>query len=260
MKRIYLVYISCITLLAVGCNTPYDNNAALKQKQNEITILNSMLAQKPDSTGLRLIVANKLDSIGEYKNALLQLDTLLRNGSTKYGLWMAKANIFSDSNNIPEAKKCLQKAIGLYGGVEALTNLGEIYAGEKNDSSLLLAKQLDNLSRPQADYVSALYYFNINDKNKADSLLDKSMLQDHYFAKNFLLKGKLFMQKDQAQNAIENFKEGLKAEPKNIALMNNIADAYTKLKQPDSAKVYYIKSLTAQPFQPKISEQLKTLK
>lgn len=259
MKRIYLIGIMCIALLAVSCSAHYDNNAALKQKQNEAEAFSNLLAQKPDSTGLRLIVANKLDSIGEYRSALLQLDTLLQADSTKYGLWMAKANIFSDSNNIPEVKKCLQKAIGLYGGIEALTSLGEIYADEKNDSALLLAKQLDNLSRPQADYILALYYFNVNDGKKADSLLNRSMLQDHYFAKNFLLKGKILLQKNHAQDAIDNFKDGLKAEPKNIALLNNIAGAYIKLKQPDSAKAYYIKSLTVQAYQPKISEQLKTL-
>lgn len=260
MKRIYLVCISYIVLLAVSCEVPYDNEAALKQKQNEVTALSKLLVQIPDSTGLRLIIANKLDSVGEYKNALLQIDTLLQKDSTKYGLWMAKANIFSDSNNILEAKKCLQKAISLYGGVEALTNLGEIYAGERNDSSLLLAKQLGNLSRPQADYVSALYYFSTNDENKADSLLDRSMQQDHYYAKTFLLKGRLLLQKDETQNAIDNFKDGLKVEPKNVSLLNNIATAYTQLKQPDSAKSYYIKSLMVQPYQPKIFEQLKTLK
>lgn len=260
MKRIYLIGISYITLLAAGCNAHYDNDAAFKQKQNEITVLSSMLAQKPDSTGLRLIVANKLDSIGEYKNALLQIDTLIHADSSKYGLWMAKANVLLDSGNTDEAKYYLRKTIAVFPGNEAVMSLSEILAGEKNDSCLSLIKLFSDQTGAYAGYIAALYAYKNNDPQKADSLLDKSIQYNRDFVKPYVLKGTIFLQKNEVQKALSTFKEGLKTEPGNIALLNNTANAYNKLQQPDSAKMYYTKSLMAQPFQPKISEQLKTLK
>ncbi|HEY0299492.1 MAG TPA: tetratricopeptide repeat protein [Arachidicoccus sp.] len=258
MKQlIYLICIYFSILFFTSCKQDNETQNTLAYKQNEVKHLTDFLTTRPDSAGLRLIVANKLDSIGEYKNALLQIDTLLKSDSSKYGLWVAKANILLDSGNTTEAKNIFQKAIAIYSGNEAVMSLSEILANEKNDSCLIIAKQFAENQNLYYNYISALYFDKINNTLKADSLLDKCILTDHYFVKPYLLKGKILQQSNQPDKALIFYKEGLNTEPRNIALLNNIAETYWQMKQADSAKSYFAKSLIVQPFQPKVSEQLK---
>ncbi|MDE1191105.1 MAG: hypothetical protein PW786_03070 [Arachidicoccus sp.] len=259
MKRVYFSIICIAAFLFVKCKNQ-ETNSLLLEKQKEVKSLVSSLLLYPDSAGLRVIIANKSDSIGDYKSALLQLDTLLQNDSTKYGLWATKANIFQDSGNIAEAKYYLYKAISIYPGNEALMSLSEMLANEKNDSCLLIAKRFNDQSNAYADYISALYFYNKNDLQKADSSAGKSILHNHDFVKPYLLKANILQHKNNTNEALQLMKEALLIEPKNIALLNETANIYTQYNRRDSAAIYFNQSLAIQPYQPKISEKLKLLK
>ncbi|ANI88628.1 hypothetical protein A9P82_04590 [Arachidicoccus ginsenosidimutans] len=257
MKFLPIIIIIFAALILNACKNNSHKTDYLKYKVEEVNSLTNFLSTKPDSAGLRLIVANKLDSIGEYKNALLQIDTLLKNDSNKYGLWVAKANILSDSGNFSEAKKSLQKAVAIYPGNEAVLSLSEILANEKNDSCLILAKQFKGIQNAYYNYISALYFYNKDSLAKADSLLNKSTAQNAFFTKPYLVKGKILQQNNQLQNALSIFKAGLKFEPKNISLLNAVAETFIQMKEADSAKTYFAESLATKPFQPRIPKEFK---
>lgn len=228
-------------------------------KQKQVTAITQLLAVNPDSSGLRLILANKLDSIGQYSQALSQMDTLMEEDSNKYALWLIKANMLVDSGNITSAKNSYRKAIAIYPGNEALVNLAEIFADAKSDSCLNLAQQFNQENKYYATYISGLYAAKLGDTAKAISCLDSSILQNHQFVKPYLAKGNMYLTTGNKQEALNVFRKGLEIENQNILLLNAIANTYKQLGKSDSAKIYFSKSLSEQPFQPKITEDLKTL-
>ncbi len=228
-------------------------------KQKQVVAITQLLAENPDSSGLRLILANKLDSIGRYNQAILQMDTLIAEDSNKYALWLIKANMLVDSGNITSAKNDYRKAIAIYPGNEALVNLAEIFADAKSDSCLNLAQQFNQENRYYATYISGLYAAKIGDTTEAVSFLDSSMLQNHQFVKPYIAKGNMYLTTGNKQEALNTFRKGLEIENQNILLLNAVANTYKQLGKDDSAKIYFSKSLLEQPFQPKVTEDLKKL-
>src|SRR4051794_21250386 len=72
---------------------------AQKSYPQIVQSLYTQIKQNPDSAGLRLKLASALDSIGGYKEALLQMDTLLKKDSTNFGLWYANGEIAEDAKD-----------------------------------------------------------------------------------------------------------------------------------------------------------------
>jgi tetratricopeptide (TPR) repeat protein len=64
----------------------------------------------PDSTGLHLKLATALDSIGEYKQALTEMDSLIKKDSINYGLWYTKGSIAEDAGDTLLAMKSYDNA------------------------------------------------------------------------------------------------------------------------------------------------------
>lgn len=260
MKQlIFLICASLLILFTTSCVQQNSSEEKLKQSKADVENLIMLMSKNPDSVGLRLVIANKLDSIGEYKKALLHIDTLIQEDSAKYGLWMAKADILLDSGDANSAKNVLKKAIAIYPGNEALTELAEIYANQKNDSSLFIAKSFNSSCLAYSDYISGLYNYNEDNFIKADSLVNKAIATDRAFVKPYILKANIFLHNGKPQDAINILKQGLKEEPKNITCLNLIGNTFLQIKQQDSAKVYFDKSLLAKAFQPMITEKIKTL-
>jgi Tfp pilus assembly protein PilF len=254
----FFIVMSCAFFFIACKQKPVDRNT-LDFKQKQVAAITQLLSEKPDSVGLRLILANELDSIGQYRRALLQMDTLIENDSDKYALWLIKANMLLDSGDTVSAKENYRKAISIYPGNEALVGLTEILADEKNDSSLVLAQQFNRENKYYTTYIAGLYAAKTGDAEKGLILLDSCLLQNHQFIKPYLAKGNIYLTKGDASNALLTYKKGLDMEPQNILLLNAVGKSYKRLGKGDSAKTYFAKSLLEQPFQPVITEDLKTL-
>src|SRR4051812_38133645 len=102
MKKI--IFLIVIVIIIFSCNTSTDNkNENISASKNNkksypenIQRLSALLKQNPDSTGLRLLLATALDSIGSYEEALIQMDTLIKKDSANFGLWFAAGEIAED--------------------------------------------------------------------------------------------------------------------------------------------------------------------
>src|SRR3954452_22747824 len=96
-KTVFLLVI--VLIIIFSCNTSTDNKNLSEVNNNErsypenVQRLLAQLKQKPDSTGLRLLLATAFDSIGSYKEALQQMDTLLKKDSANFGLWFTAGEI-----------------------------------------------------------------------------------------------------------------------------------------------------------------------
>src|SRR5438067_1013161 len=146
MKKYFFCWILIVCSIAACKNntdTANDTSATGNNKKEktlppEVIALQQRVAQYPDSTGVRLQLAIALDSVEQYAPALKHLDTLIQKDSNNYGLWYTKAQIEEDAKDTASAITSYAKAIKVYPSADAMLNLANIYAEQKNPRSLLI--------------------------------------------------------------------------------------------------------------------------
>lgn len=245
-----------VTVAAVGsCKQGTENPHSLAFKQKEADAYLTFLAAHPDSAGLRLLTAQKLDSVGRYKDALAQMDTLLSKDSSKYGLWVVKAKILLDSTDTTGAQLSFNKALIRYKGEEALLAQAVIYALHNQDTCLKIAEEL-TASPIYSNYIKGLFAAGKMDSVNAFSYLNKSIQLDPAFAEAYVAKARLFLKTGQTASAKEAVLEGLKHNQVSIDLLNTTGDVFGAMQQKDSARAYYQKSLLIKPYQPAIQKKV----
>ena len=244
------------SLIGLGsCGSGTEDPHSLEFKQKEADAYVAYLATKPDSAGLRLLTAQKLDSVGRYKEALLQIDTLIRQDSTKYGLWLTRANVLLDSADTLSAVKAFEQALTQYRGEEALLALGKIYAAQAKDTTLQLAAALS--TNPSFEnYLKGLYYIEINQDDSASSFLENSLAADPRYLPAYEAKARLLLKAGNIEEAQEVIRTGLRHGDNSYALLNLLAASFEKQSKPDSAGYYYRQSLQLKPYQPSIQQKI----
>lgn len=248
-----------LALLAVifGCGQQHPDKGTLAFKQKQADVYLNYLTQYPDSAGLRLIVAGKLDSVGRYREALAQMDTLIAADSIKYGFWVVRAAIQLDSTDTISAQQSLTRAIKLYPGQEAMLSQAEIYAWQKKDTCLKLAAAMTS-SSVHKDYIAGLYASRMMDTAKATTLLQRCTMEDPQFAKAYVALANLWDTLDEQQSALAEVQRGLRVSPDYLALLNLGGKLYEKTGKPDSAAVLYKRSLSIHPYQPSLKEKVSS--
>ena len=125
--------------------------------------MQKQLQQFPDSAGLRLQYAFILDSVKMYKEALVQMDTLVKNDTSNYGLSFAQGQIAEDAGDTLLALKSYAHAAHLYESPDVLLALANLYAELKNDRAILLCSSVKALGLGRdkdADcaFITGVYY------------------------------------------------------------------------------------------------------
>lgn len=238
-----------------GCKQGTEDPQSLAFKQKQADAYLGFLAAHPDSTGLRLLTAQKLDSVGRFQEALAQMDTLLKADSTKYGLWVVKGNILLDSADTTGAQIAFAKALTRYKGEEALLSQGIIYALQKKDTCLQIADQL--FANPvYSNYIKGIYAAETMDTGQALSFLNHCNQLDPAFAGAYVAKARFWLKIGQTASAKAAVMEGLKHNQVSIDLLNTTGAVFDALKLRDSASVYYERSLKIKPYQPGIQQKI----
>ena len=260
IKKISLVKGLVVIGLILGlgnlssCGDSTEDPHTLSFKQKEADSYVAYLATKPDSAGLRLLTAQKLDSVGRYEASLLHIDTLIQEDSSKYGLWLAKGNVLLDSGDTIAALGAFDRALSRYRGEEALLAIGKIYAAQQNDTALAVASSIST-NPVYENYIKGYYYAQKGNQDSAGNYLDKSLHADPGFLSAYSAKAKLLLGAGKVEAAHALIKEGLRQAESSYELLNLLAASYEKSGQPDSAKRYYQQSLRIKPFQPIIQDK-----
>lgn len=242
-----------LTILGCKDQQPVKGSLAFKQKQAEVYL--SYLEQYPDSSGLRLIVANQLDSIGRYRDALRHMDTLIQADSNKYAFWVVKAAIQLDSTDTVSAQQSLARAISLYPGNEALMTQAEIFALQKNDTCLKIAAKMTS-GATDKDYIAGLYASRLMDFEKAVPLLEGCLARDPQFAKAYVALAGLWASLGDPGKALQTVQKGLSIAPDQLTLLNLGGEFYEIAGKHDSAQLLYQRSLTIHPYQPSLRRKI----
>jgi len=253
LKGLISVVVAAIAISGCKEGTEDPHSLIFKQKQADAYL--NFLAAHPDSSGLRLLTAQKLDSVGRFKEALQQMDTLINEDSSKYGLWVVKGGILLDSTDTTGAQAAYSKALSQFKGEEALLAQGVIYALKGQDTCLKIADQLVS-NQAYSHYIKGLFAAQKADTAAALPLLDQSIQLDPGFAQPYCTKARLWMKLGQAANAKAVVLEGLKHNAHSIELLNTAGAVFEAMKEADSARSYYRQSLQIKPYQPVIQHKI----
>src|SRR4051812_38574887 len=114
MKQFFLAVILC-AIFSCNNNSVTDKNDSAKSAMMPLVeSMQKQLHENPDSIGLRLQYAYALDSVKMYKEALVQMDTLVNNDTSNYGLSFAQGQIAEDAGDTLLALKSYAHAAHLY--------------------------------------------------------------------------------------------------------------------------------------------------
>ena len=194
MNKVIFFYIFLLILL-ISCKND-DTGKALKPNANTAFVkkIAKAVAENSDSIGIRFNYINVLDSIGEYKLAIAQMDSLILKDRGNYGLWFKLAKIYEHSKDTAEAVNCYLNALKIYRAPDGLLALANLYAETKNITAIKLCNEIDNLrmGREYDSYTSffrGVYFARIGNKQQAILLFDKSIINNYNFMDAYMEKG-----------------------------------------------------------------------
>ena len=213
-----ILFTACMLTLLVACNNstgkndqPGTDENVSPQYQAYIKDLATQIKLNPDSVGLRLKLAAALDSIGNYKASLQQMDTLLAKDSANFGLWFTQGQIAEDSGDTLLALKSYDKAVRIYPSADALLSIANLYAEKKNLAALDFTKQVKN-QRLGRDYdahcafIEGVYYARTGAQTKALESFDECIANNYTYMEAYIEKGLVYFDHQQYTEALNVFK------------------------------------------------------
>ena len=220
-------FLLLLILVFSQCKNPTNNtdkdvkaNAAKELVNN----LAEQVAKKPDSVGLRFKYVSALDSIGDYKKALSQIDSLIVYDKGNYGLWFKKSQICEHAGDTASAITYYTTATTIYPAPTALLALANLYAETKNVKALNICQQIDEMRLGNeydayTAFFAGVFFSRTGNKEKALLFFDKSIANNYTFMDAYLEKGYVYYDLKKFTNALDVFKTAAE-------VSNRFADAY----------------------------------
>ncbi len=258
---------ACLSiLLFVGCKNEPETVHSVKPSPHEMPVavrdLFQRVSRNPDSVGLRFQLVNALDSLGDYGQALAQVNLLIRKDSLNYGLWYRKALVEENNKDTAAALRAYQYAIRVYPSPDAMLGAANLLAERRNDTAMLLTKQVASLRlgreyTAHCNFINGVYYARTGDQKKAMDAFNTCIINDLNYMEAYMEKGFLYFDAKKTTQAMQVFQTV-------ITLKNTYPDGYYWLAKCDEvlnnrteAIGNYQKALTLDP---KLTEAATVLK
>lgn len=258
---------SCL-LFGIACkNDPKvqpSGNLAQDKLPVPVQELFNKLDKYPDSIRLRMQLVDALDSLGAYRLALGQMDSLIRNDSLNYGFWYRKAMLQENSRDTNGALRSYWYAIRIYPSPDAILAAANLLAEKKDSTALLLCQQVADLKMGReytahCHFITGIYLARTGNQAKAIMAFDNCIRNDLNYMEAYMEKGFLYFDAQKINEALEVFRTV-------TTIKNTYADGYywmakceEKLKRPAEAIDNYKKSLVLDPKLTEASDALKRL-
>jgi len=193
----------------LACNT--SSKKENKKSNAPIEQLKEQIALYPDSTELRMQLITILDSMSLYKDALYEMDILIKSDSFNANYWYEKASLYEKSKDTVAAIVNYKRAIRLYQSPEIMLTLANLYAEYRNDTSLMICKEIETTytdRKYSADclFVAGVYYARTGNTDKALEAFDYCINTSYSYIVAYLEKGFIFYDKKDYKKALEIFK------------------------------------------------------
>lgn len=215
-----------IPILIYSCKN--DNDQAIQEidpaKIAVVENLQERLKQTPDSAGVRMQLIHALDSIGMYKEAIAQTDSLIRRDSLNNGLWFTKGQLLESNKDTAAAIESYRRAIAIYPSVEAQLYLANLYAETKNHKSLLICQTVARMglgreTDASCDFIAGIYNSRTGNHKQALMLFDRAINNNYTMMEAYMEKGFVYYDTKQFAEALKVFQQA-------VTVNNMYADAY----------------------------------
>lgn len=257
-----LFFFSCNETGSSGNHSQDSAGAIAKPYPPYVEDLMEKVKAKPDSAGLRFKLAVALDSIGAYKPAMEQVDSLIKKDTANYALWFTKGRIAEDAGDTLLALQSYDKALRIYPAADAMLALANLYAEQKNERALLICANVKRLSLGRdydahADFIAGIYNARVNNKAKAIAFFDNCIANDYTYMEAYIEKGLVYFDNKEYNEALGVFK---------FASTINALDAdtyywqgrcYEMMNIKDSAILRFRQALNLEKGDARIAEALK---
>jgi tetratricopeptide (TPR) repeat protein len=225
MKRSHAITILFLFILTACTN---NNDKPPKNMQHSLSpYLTDLYKQSntfPDSIGLRITLINALDSSGMYKEAIQEMNYLIKKDSLNFGYWNTKAHLEENAKDTLQAIVSYKRALRVYPAPDAMLSLANLFAERKNDTALLLCNEVQNINPDKkytADckFISGIYFARIGNTQQALTLFDECINSRHTYIVAYLEKGFIYYDLKQYSDALKIFQLA-------ATVSNAYADAY----------------------------------
>jgi tetratricopeptide (TPR) repeat protein len=260
------LFVALLAILFYSCkNKPETKLPDSLQKQEmpaSIQELFKKVSRNPDSAGLRFQLVDALDSLGAYQQALTQVDSLIRKDSLNYGLWYRKALVQENTKDTAGAIRSYKYAIRIYPSPDALLGVGNLLAEQKNDTALLISKQVASLRlgreyTAHCSFIDGVYYARKGEQQKAIEAFNNCIINDLNYMEAYMEKGFLYYDNRKMAEAMQVFQTV-------VTVKNTYADGYYWLAKCNEALNHKAEAITnyqqALTLDPKLAEAATALK
>lgn len=218
------ILILIVFALTISCRQNDDTKNVASEQSELISNLKQQVQQNPDSAGLRMQLINALDSVGLYKEAIAQTDSLIRRDSLNNGLWFTRALLFESNKDTAEAIKSYERALRIYPSVETQLNLANLLAETKDARSLLICRNVKRMglgreTDASCDFVAGVYYARNGKNREALNLFDQAINNNYTLMEAYMEKGFIYYDS-------RNYKDALKVFETAITVNKMYPDAY----------------------------------
>jgi tetratricopeptide (TPR) repeat protein len=255
-------------LIFTACRNEPKNTTPDVLKKSEmpenVQQLFNQLDRHPDSMGLRLRLIDALDSLGAYKQAMSQMDSLIIKDSLNYGLWYRKAQLQENTHDTSGALKSYRYAIRIYPTADAMLAAANLLAEKKDSLALALCKQVAafRMGREYAAhcyFITGVYYARTGNRQRAIDAFNQCIMNDLNYMEAYMEKGFIYYDDKKTTEALKVFQTVVTV--KNIYPDGYywIAKCYEALNNKTEAIANYQKSLTLDPALKEADEALKRL-
>jgi tetratricopeptide (TPR) repeat protein len=182
-----ILLFACLTAL-YACNNNHDKQNQEKTTNpypSYITGLLKEIDRFPDSAELRVQLVDTMDSLNLTKDAISQIDSLIKRDPGNYGVWFRKGELAIKMTDTVLAIQSFSTAAKIYSNPDVLLTIANLYAAQKNKLVLelcnsIIAQKPDRTYIAHSYYIMGLYFGNTgNTKNAIDNF--NNCIQNNYF-------------------------------------------------------------------------------
>ena len=220
--------VALILLLLAACKNDPKHKAPEALQKDEMPApvkqLYAKLDEHPDSIGLRLRLVDALDSLGAFKQAMVQMDSLIKKDSLNYGLWYRKALLQENTHDTSGALKSYRYAIRVYPSPDAMLAAANLLAEKKDSMALQLCKQVATFRMGReytahSSFITGIYYARTGNGQKAMEAFNKTLINDLNYMEAYMEKGFLLYDATKTKEALQVFQTA-------VTVKNTYADGY----------------------------------
>jgi tetratricopeptide (TPR) repeat protein len=228
MKNIFLPLF--ILFFIIGCN----NSAGVVKPvqdslQTVILELRNSIKEHPGDSSLKIALVNTLQDAKQYREAVQVLDSMnfskgdSANMKMYFNYLYKRTELLELAGDTINAIQTLKLFVTPGERTEAGMKLAYLYAETKNPEALVICDAMNKNDAsgkdPNPDYLKGIYYYNIEDYDKALGQFNSSISKDYNFLDAHMEKGRILYNQ-------KKFKEAIEVYDMVIKISNTFADAY----------------------------------